>query len=163
MSSAADFFICTSAEVICCHLIFYLIKIEIKIKLYLQFFKIEIMNSIKLILFSIVIILFVAACKVSTETGAKHSNVRTDSDSITRGEELFNLKCAFCHDLNGSGDRVGPGMMGILKLSELPVSKRPATPGNIKKQLLEPYKRMPSFTYLTEEEIQDMIAFLNTL
>ncbi len=121
------------------------------------------MYLLRLILFSIIIIAFVTACKVSTETGEKRSNVRTDAESIARGNKLFNLKCALCHDLDGSGDRIGPGMVGILRQSELPVSKRPATPENIKKQLLDPYERMPSFKYLSEEDIQDLIAFLNTL
>ncbi|MEN8261850.1 MAG: cytochrome c [Nitrospirota bacterium] len=121
------------------------------------------MKILKLAILSVLIVWPVFACKMSTETGDIHSNVRTDPESIARGDKLFNLKCAFCHDLDGSGDRVGPGMAGILRQSKLPVSKRPATPENIKRQLLEPYERMPSFTYLSEEDIQDLIAFLNTL
>ena len=121
------------------------------------------MNLSRLILFSIIIIAFVTACKVSTETGKRHSSVQTDPESIAAGKQLFNRKCVICHDIESSEMRTGPGLVGILKKSKLPVSKKPATPENIKRQLLDPYERMPSFTYLSEDDIQDLIAFLNTL
>ncbi len=124
------------------------------------------MKLLKLAILSVLIVWPVFACKMSSETDEKQIpsvDIRTGPESIAKGKKLFDLKCAFCHDLDGSGDRVGPGMGGILKHSKLPVSNRPATPENIKKQLLEPYERMPSFTYLQEEDIQDLIAFLNTL
>jgi len=43
------------------------------------------------------------------------------------------------------------------------VSKRPATPENISRQLRQPFGKMPSFDKLTEEEVADVVAFLNTL
>ncbi|MEW6418126.1 MAG: cytochrome c [Nitrospirota bacterium] len=58
---------------------------------------------------------------------------------------------------------MGPGHKGILKNPLLPVSKKPATPENIVHQLKKPYKDMPSFSYLSDTEVQNIIAYLNTL
>lgn len=100
------------------------------------------------------------------EEGAEKSSrftVKTDAESIAKGKELYETKCNFCHDAYGSGTVVGPGHKGILKNPLLPVSKRPAIAENIAAQLSHPYRDMPSFSYLSESEVQSLIAYLNTL
>jgi mono/diheme cytochrome c family protein len=89
--------------------------------------------------------------------------VKSDSESIGRGKNLFDSKCKFCHHANSTETTVGPGLEGILKKRKLPVSKLSATPENVIRQLKQPFNRMPSFEYLTDEEISDIMAFLNTL
>jgi cytochrome c2 len=89
--------------------------------------------------------------------------VKTDDESIGKGKEIFDLKCYFCHDANSTKKSVGPGLKGILKLEKFPVSEIPATPENIARQLRTPYNAMPSFSYLTEDDILNIIAYLNTL
>jgi len=89
--------------------------------------------------------------------------VRTDPASIGRGKNLFDSKCGFCHKPDSTETLVGPGLKGILKNRELPVSKRTATPQNIANQLRNPYSDMPSFSYLPEEDVLNIIAYLNTL
>jgi cytochrome c2 len=89
--------------------------------------------------------------------------VKTDPESIGRGKNLYDEKCKFCHNAYSTEEIVGPGLKAILKRPKLPVSKRPATPENIIRQLKHPFNRMPSFEYLKDEEIEDIIAFLNTL
>lgn len=89
--------------------------------------------------------------------------IREDQESIVQGKTLFETKCSTCHDANSTQTIVGPGLKGVLKKTRLPVSNRPATPENIRSQLKMPFNRMPSFEYLSEEEIHDIIAFLNTL
>lgn len=83
--------------------------------------------------------------------------------SIRRGKDLFEAKCAFCHDPYSTETKTGPGLKGILEKPELPVSRKPATPGNIRRQLRNPFSRMPSFDYFSEEEVDDLIAYLKTL
>jgi hypothetical protein len=89
--------------------------------------------------------------------------VKTDMDSIKKGRELYDSKCSFCHDPYGTEKIVGPGHKGILKNPFLPASKKPSTPENIANQIKNPYRDMPSFSYLSNEQISDIIAFLNTL
>ncbi len=87
----------------------------------------------------------------------------TDSESIAKGEKLFKSKCSFCHKPNSTETLVGPGLAGIMKKSGLPASNEPATPENIEKRLRKPYKNMPSFSYLSDEEVRNIISYLKTL
>jgi hypothetical protein len=89
--------------------------------------------------------------------------IKTDKESIGKGKELYDSKCSFCHDPNSTKTIVGPGHKGILKSSLLPVSKKPATPENIIHQIRNPYRDMPSFSYLSDDDLRNIIAFLNTL
>jgi len=89
--------------------------------------------------------------------------LRTDGESIGRGEELYSSKCFQCHDPGSTATIVGPGHQGILKRPSLPTSGWPATPENVARQIISPYDKMPSFAYLSRPEIEDIIAYLNTL
>lgn len=100
---------------------------------------------------------------VKVVSGSKAITVRTDSESINEGKVLFGQKCRFCHDAYSTETLTGPGLYEILKKPKLPVSKKPATPENIINQLKDPFRLMPAFTDLSEEDILNIIAFLNTL
>ncbi len=94
-----------------------------------------------------------------------HKNIilKCDAESIKKGKELFETKCIFCHEYNNKKILVGPGLKGILKNELLPVSRKKADPETITEQLFKPYKDMPSFSYLKKDDIENIIAFLNTL
>ena len=89
--------------------------------------------------------------------------IKMDRQSIERGRTLFLSRCASCHDPLTTNTIVGPGLKGLLKNPTLPVSKNPATAESIRFQLRQPRGRMPSFSYLSEDEMSDLIAYLNTL
>lgn len=102
--------------------------------------------------------------KEAVQVGAGLSvSVRTDRESIAKGKELYETKCYFCHDAYSNKTEVGPGHKGILKNPLLPVSKKPATPENVTNQIRNPFMDMPAFKYFTDDEVQNIIAFLNTL
>ena len=92
-----------------------------------------------------------------------YAAIRTDRLSIERGRTLFLSRCASCHDPMSINTIVGPGLKGLLKNPTLPISKNPATAESIRFQLRQPKGRMPSFAYLSEDEMNDLIAYLNTL
>jgi cytochrome c1 len=98
-----------------------------------------------------------------TMQGFGRQNNEYDEKSIAKGKFIFEEKCRFCHRAYGTDTLVGPGLKGILKRDKLPVSGKPATPENIKHQLLNPFRDMPSFKYLSDSEIEDIISFLGTL
>jgi mono/diheme cytochrome c family protein len=88
--------------------------------------------------------------------------IKTDNESISRGKELYDQKCASCHDPYSNKVIIGPGHKGILKKTHLP-SGRPATAENIANQIRNPIGKMPSYAYLTDDQILDIIAYMNTL
>ncbi len=89
--------------------------------------------------------------------------IRTNPESISKGKEIYESTCTFCHDPISTQTIVGPGHKEILKNPFLPVSKKPATPEYIVNQLRNPYRDMPSFSHLSQEDVMNIIAFLNTL
>jgi mono/diheme cytochrome c family protein len=93
----------------------------------------------------------------------KASGIRSDSESIDKGKKLFEAKCAFCHDPHSSKAGIGPGLLGVFRGARLPVSDKAATEENVRLQLIQPFSKMPSFAYLKEEEIADLLAYLKTL
>jgi mono/diheme cytochrome c family protein len=117
------------------------------------------------LVFPIIISLFFA-CTMTSDTERDYpgkETVRTGAESIERGKILFDSQCAFCHATGSTETIVGPGLKGILKKPQLPASKKPSTPGNIVIQLKQPYRDMPLFSHLSEDDVLDIIAYLNTL
>lgn len=79
------------------------------------------------------------------------------------GELIFESRCSFCHYADKEDVFFGPGLAGILRRETLPVSGREASLENVKNQLLNPYRSMPAFDMLSEREIADLLAYIETL
>lgn len=88
----------------------------------------------------------------------------------SKGEEIFQQNCEFCHDANSNEVRVGPGMKGVLK--ELPESHTMMdgtehtehTVELVRKQIEEGGGGMMAMKdILSKEEIDHLIAYLKTL
>lgn len=80
-----------------------------------------------------------------------------------RGASLFESKCSSCHFADREDKKKGPGLKSLLKKKKLPKSRRPATVENVKKQLIRPFLIMPSFASLSEQNLADLLAYLETL
>ncbi len=89
--------------------------------------------------------------------------IRTDPESIRRGRKIYDEKCIICHDPLSNNTIVGPGHKGIMKNPLLPISNKPATAENIAGQLRHPFGKMPSFDYLSDDDIRDLLAYMSTL
>jgi mono/diheme cytochrome c family protein len=59
--------------------------------------------------------------------------------------------------------RVGPGLKGVLEKDKLPASGKPATEENVRTQIREGGNGMPPYPNLSEEEVSNIIAYLETL
>ncbi len=106
---------------------------------------------------------FFLVTEKTTVAGEAVSEVSGPS-SVGRGQGLFDNQCSFCHFADRTDSKMGPGLKGVLRGETLPVSGKPATPENVTRQLLNPYKNMPSFkTTLSEQEIKDLVAYLTML
>lgn len=126
--------------------------------------KMDRMDTTKCAVFSLVFIVLLS-CNMGEDRGGKIPSftIKADAESIQKGRDIFIAQCTFCHKANSTETLVGPGMKGILKRATLPVSKKPATPENIVHQMKRPYQKMPSFPYFSDEDIQNILAYLNTL
>ncbi len=80
------------------------------------------------------------------------------------GETLFATNCASCHDVDSTEPRIGPGLAGLFDRGELPSSGRSVTRENVRTQIVTPLGNMPSFqSYLSEEALTDLLAYIETL
>jgi len=100
--------------------------------------------------------------KETTEETAALSEVKIEG-KIEKGVSLFNDKCSGCHFSDKEKKKIGPGLKNILKKTNLPSSGRPANIENIWKQLKNPFLSMPAFPSLSEQELADLKAYLESL
>ena len=84
-----------------------------------------------------------------------------DGDAA-KGKELFETKCAICHNADSKDKKIGPGLQGI-KDGKLP-SGKDATYENILENINKGGGGMPAFEkLLTPEEKDNVIAYVMTL
>lgn len=100
--------------------------------------------------------------KAKSEEISKPTKTVLEGD-VEKGAALFDSKCSFCHYADKETTKFGPGLKGVLKRQKLPYSGRPANLENIKKQLRNPISAMPSFASFSEQEIADLLVYLETL
>lgn len=96
-------------------------------------------------------------------------DIRTDSASIARGQELFEQRCSACHDFKRDG--IGPHLGGVTReVSPAWLKDFIANPQAVvesgderAQKLLDRYKTlMPSFAHFDDESLDDLLAYLHT-
>ncbi len=95
--------------------------------------------------------------------------ISTDSLSIAHGQILFNQNCSGCHGFHQDG--IGPNLSGITETDSVEwlrhfirESKKMIESGDAHaKKIFDSYhSMMPSFTAMTDEQIDQLISFLQT-
>jgi len=82
---------------------------------------------------------------------------------LNRGSGLFSLHCSACHYADREDSKLGPGLKELFQKDSLPVSGRKVSEDNIRLQLNQPFRSMPSFGSLKAQEISDLIVYMRTL
>ena len=109
---------------------------------------------------------YLSSCKPGTSS---NDSIATDSVSIAVGEKSFNINCSGCH--NFRQDAIGPQLSGVTNAVSAEwitnFVKDPQQLINSKDvhavQLHDKYKTtMPSFSWLKEDEIKNIIAFIHS-
>ncbi len=101
-------------------------------------------------------------CARTTSPNLSMSQARVSGDA-EKGVLHFSNLCSACHHADREETKQGPGLKNILKKERLPSSGQAANIENIKKQLKAPFLAMPSFPNLSEQEIADLLAYLEKL
>src|SRR5664279_1624578 len=107
-------------------------------------------------------------CLLSCAPSPSKDIIATDSVSVAGGRELFQANCSSCHNFKQDG--IGPDLSGITETDSLIWLKEfIRDPKNLvgsgdaqAKKLLDRYHvLMPSFTALTETQINQLLSYLH--
>ena len=80
------------------------------------------------------------------------------------GRRIYDQYCDRCHSPYSSKKRQGPSLKGLFKREELPVSGMPANDDRVKDVIRMGRNKMDGFgNVLTDEQINDLVAYLHTL
>lgn len=79
------------------------------------------------------------------------------------GRRVYNVYCLSCHPAYSSHGNKGPGLKGLYKKEYLP-SGLTATDEHVEQSILRGRNMMPRFgDTLSQQQVQDLIAYLRTL
>jgi cytochrome c len=79
-----------------------------------------------------------------------------------KGKEVFQ-QCSVCHNADSTEKKMGPGLKGLFKRDKLVNGKKP-TEANVRAKIDEGGNGMPSYKdMLSDQEKDDLLAYLKTL
>jgi len=79
-----------------------------------------------------------------------------------KGKEVFQ-QCGVCHNADSTEKKMGPGLKGLFQNEKMTNGKKP-TEANVRAKIDEGGNGMPSYKeMLSDEEKNDLIAYLKTL
>ena len=88
----------------------------------------------------------------------------TEETLVREGATLFNERgCADCHHADRTDPKIGPGLKGLFDLDRMPVSGWEMSEDSLRKQIKTPFRAMPAYGGLTAEEMDALVAFLESL
>lgn len=80
------------------------------------------------------------------------------------GRRVYDEYCDRCHAPYSSGGRQGPGLKGVFKKQYLPISGIPANDARVGEIIRIGRNKMEGFgNVLTQQQIDDMLAYMHTL
>jgi cytochrome c len=79
-----------------------------------------------------------------------------------KGKEVFQ-QCSVCHNADSTEKKMGPGLKGLFSRDKMLNGKKP-TEANVRAKIDEGGNGMPAYKdMLSDEEKDDLIAYLKTL
>jgi len=85
-----------------------------------------------------------------------------DKGDAAKGKEVFE-QCGVCHNADSEEKKMGPGLTGLFKRDKMTNGKKP-TDATVRTKVDEGGNCMPAYKdMLSEEEKDNLIAYLKTL
>ena len=104
------------------------------------------------------------------DSEAEKTTVTASTGDAAKGEAIFQQNCDICHDAKSTETRIGPGLKGLLKKPTISHTTSDGTEHTehtvamVRKQIEEGSGgMMPMNDILSKEEIDNIIAYLQTL
>jgi cytochrome c len=99
------------------------------------------------------------ANKPAASGGSKPSTA-----AIARGKDVFEKKCALCHNADSEDKKIGPGLKGLSKRGTFSVNNNKVTTESLKTWIENGDSLMPPFKDVLEPaQITDVVTYVKTL
>jgi mono/diheme cytochrome c family protein len=99
------------------------------------------------------------AKKTAASGGSKVS-----AAAVARGKDVFEKKCALCHNADSDAKKIGPGLKGLSKRGTFSVNNNKVTTESLKTWIENGDSLMPPFKEVLEPaQISDVVAYVKTL
>jgi cytochrome c len=99
------------------------------------------------------------AKKTAPSGGSKVSTA-----AVARGKDVFEKKCALCHNADSDAKKIGPGLKGLSKRGTFSVNNNKVTTESLKTWIENGDSLMPPFKEVLEPaQINDVVAYVKTL
>ena len=99
------------------------------------------------------------SCSLALGQGKKKNGAAGDA---AKGQETFQ-QCGVCHNADSTEKKMGPGLKGLFQKEKMSNDKKP-TEANVRAKIDEGGNGMPAYKdMLSDEEKNNLIAYLKTL
>ncbi|MBI3473140.1 MAG: c-type cytochrome [Candidatus Solibacter usitatus] len=106
--------------------------------------------------------LFVFGLSLALTVALVAADKKAKAGDPEKGKEVFQ-QCGVCHNADSTEKKMGPGLKGLFKAEKMTNGKKP-TEANVREKVDEGGNGMPAYKeMLSDEEKNDLIAYLKTL
>ena len=113
------------------------------------------------LLFLAFILLFCTACDVERRKSDAELGLNTQQAA---GRKIYDGECDRCHEPYSTRGKKGPGLKGMFQHKYLSLSGLPANDERVSNIVRMGRNEMPGYGQkLSDQEIQDLLAYLHTL
>src|SRR5436309_11173185 len=110
---------------------------------------------------TLALLTLLCGCEVERRRGDADLGLNAQQAS---GRHVYDQYCDRCHSPYSSKKRQGPSLKGVFKREDLPVSGMPANDDRVRDVIRMGRNKMDGFgNVLTDEQINDLVAYLHTL
>ncbi len=110
---------------------------------------------------SLVILALLSGCEVERRKSDAELGLNAQQAA---GRKLYDQYCDRCHEPYSSRGKKGPSLKGVFKQQYLPLSGLPANDARVSEIIKYGRSKMQGFgQVMTDQQIQDLLAYLHTL
>jgi mono/diheme cytochrome c family protein len=92
------------------------------------------------------------------------SGSKSSAAAVARGKDVFEKKCALCHNADSDVKKIGPGLKGLSQRGTFSVNNNKVTTESLKTWIENGDSLMPPFKEVLEPaQINDVVAYVKTL
>ncbi|HTS03978.1 MAG TPA: cytochrome c [Candidatus Eisenbacteria bacterium] len=120
-------------------------------------------NWTRLLLMTLALITAVATCACDVERRKSDAELGLNAQQAA-GRKIYDAECDRCHEPYSTRGKKGPGLKGVFQHKYLSLSGLPANDERVSNIIHLGRNEMPGYGQkLSEQDIQDLLAYLHTL